>query len=56
MICPKCNAEMEDIRHREDRLDWWCVCCKKGYTEVKVYEINTDPVNDSNFKGRKKGE
>lgn len=31
MICPDCKLEMEDMRDREDRIDWWCENCKKSF-------------------------
>jgi len=34
MLCPNCNTEMEDMRHREDHIDWWCNPCKLAHVNV----------------------
>jgi phage FluMu protein Com len=29
--CPDCNKTLCDVRDRDDRIDFWCLKCKKKF-------------------------
>ena len=35
MTCPKCQQILSDTRPQDDRIDFWCDHCKKGFRAIE---------------------